>query len=201
MRQTTLRKIAAVVSAVFQPVFVPLYVLMLWWMVVPVAFLSEYTIFCSICMATFTFLLPGVVHLILYFTHQISDFFISNPKERNLIYMVSIVCTLLGFLMLNYMECWPLTSFLLASLLALFVVWIINHFWKISAHMAAWSCMVGCVYLFELETHRLDVECIILLVLIGGLLGWSRVEQRAHTLAQVLCGELLGVAASLVMLI
>lgn len=199
MSETLLHKIAAVVSALLQPIFVPLYALLLWWMIVPEQFGRQYCWYCSAIVLIFSFLLPGAIHLFYYFTGRVSNFFISNRHERRRIYMISISCVLLGYILLEILDFWPISSFMRSSMIALTGVWIINYFWKISAHMAAWSCLVGCVFVFEFMTHRSDIEMIEMLVLLTGLLGWSRLEQRAHTLGQVLCGCLLGVASALTM--
>ncbi|MDO4190393.1 MAG: hypothetical protein Q4D14_01725 [Bacteroidales bacterium] len=201
MQQTVSQKLARIASAVLQPIFVPLYAILLWWTVVPAELGWSYRLYSATPMFFFAFLFPGTVHLWYYATGRVSDFFISNKKERRPIYIISMVSILFCCLQLHLFHIWPLSTFMLYSLVALCIVSLINRRWKISAHMAAWGCLVGGVFAFQYATYRLNLELLILLVLLSGVLGWARIETHSHTLSQVISGFLLGVGSATIALL
>jgi|Deesub1362B_J571_1020462.scaffolds.fasta_scaffold02830_2 membrane-associated phospholipid phosphatase len=107
-------------------------------------------------------------------------------QERTIPYLISILTLVLTAGLLHLVRA---PGFLLAMTLAYLgntlFIFLINFFWKMSAHLMGASGPVGVlVYKFGLPAMPL------LLLLIP--LGWARLQLRAHTLAQVIAGALSG---------
>lgn len=86
----------------------------------------------------------------------------------------------------------PLVAMFCAVWVGLIITMLINLKWKISVHMLAQGGMIGCLLALS-NLHFLRVgPLVILLVLIAGWVGFSRLYLQAHTHAQVYAGFILG---------
>jgi membrane-associated phospholipid phosphatase len=77
-------------------------------------------------------------------------------------------------------------------LMSVVVVMLVNHWWKISAHMSGIGGLLGAVitltYYFKDNTMWLYMA----LFVIAGLVAFSRLKLKAHTIWQVLAGFFVG---------
>ena len=83
---------------------------------------------------------------------------------------------------------------MVGATLSLMLIFLINFFWKISAHMAGIGGLCGGVFACALSFQSNPVALICILILISGAFGYSRLYLRAHTMGQVICGYVLGFA-------
>jgi membrane-associated phospholipid phosphatase len=80
----------------------------------------------------------------------------------------------------------------LGVILALLAVTIINHWWKISAHLTGIGGLLGGICSFALNYSMLPLPLIIIVLVLTLLLMLARLYLNAHTPLQVVCGFLLG---------
>ncbi len=126
---------------------------------------------------------------------RVSHFHIPVRSERNAPYLLSLV-----LLIFTYFFLWMLKapSLLLAATLAsignTFFIFIVNIFWKISAHMMGAAAPL---VTFSFAFGKWVLPFYLFLVLIG----WSRVRLKAHTVAQVVAGGLAGLLLTYVQLV
>jgi membrane-associated phospholipid phosphatase len=78
---------------------------------------------------------------------------------------------------------------------ALGIVTIINHWWKISAHLTGIGGLLGGVCSFAMNYARLPLGMIIALLVVSLLLMYARIYLNAHSPMQVVCGFILGILA------
>lgn len=186
---------ARILSIVLQPVFIPFYGFILLTQYDPVLSnlpLSAKSLIWLIVFFT-TCLIPSAVIGICLKTGLVSDTFISNRKQRPIPY----VFTVLGYSICIY---WlyqigldfTYTAPLIGAIIGLFIILPINYFWKISAHLSAFGGLCGGVFAFALMHGTAPIVSFIALILLSGLLGWARMELKAHTFGQVCCGWLNG---------
>lgn len=187
--------IARIFSIILQPIFIPLYGVIL---------LTEYDFTLSnlpisakslIWLIVFlsTGLFPAIVIGICIKYGMVSDTFISNRQQRP----IPFVFTLLGYLFGIY---WLrevglnlfYTAPILGASIGLMIMLPINYFWKISAHLSAIGGLCGGVFTFAIIYGTTPVIPLVSLILLSGILGWSRMELKAHTFGQVCCGWLNG---------
>lgn len=84
--------------------------------------------------------------------------------------------------------------FMVGGLLASIVSLVVNHWWKISAHMAAVGGLAALMFRIMTDHYGLpfDIWVLIGVVMIVGLVGTSRLLLERHTLGQVAAGTLNG---------
>lgn len=80
----------------------------------------------------------------------------------------------------------------LASATLILISWIITLRWKISIHMASLGGYLAIVFIGFLASTNPILPEIVIILLLSGLLGWARVERKAHSQAQVIAGLILG---------
>jgi len=115
---------------------------------------------------------------------KISDWEMTQRRQRYPLYLLSLVCGGLALVFLKVSG--SQTLFIVALifyLLGIFVT-LINFFWKISVHTA--GITAGAL------AFNLLLSQSALLYLLIPLVAWSRREERKHTLAQILGGISLG---------
>ena len=80
--------------------------------------------------------------------------------------------------------------------LALLAVTIINHWWKISAHLTALGGLLGGICSISLYYNVLPSSLIIGILIVSLLLMYARLYLNAHTPLQVVCGYILGIVCT-----
>lgn len=137
-------------------------------------------------------LLPALFVLaapLLYFIYalkrgKISDWEVTERRERYALYLLSLVCGGLGLWLLRPFGSQTLiTVALIFYLLGIFVT-LVNFFWKISAHAAG------------ITTGSLTFNLLLgqspLFYFLIPMVVWGRYAEKKHTPSQLLAGVLLG---------
>jgi membrane-associated phospholipid phosphatase len=116
---------------------------------------------------------------------KLESIFPEGQSQRKLVYLIATVVAAIGYGVMWYLEAPRLLQIsFLGGLLAVIIFMVINIFWKISLHAAFVSAAAvvltvvfgaGAVWVFALLP----------------LIGWSRLELKMHTLAQVIAGAAL----------
>ena len=88
----------------------------------------------------------------------------------------------------------PLVLFVVAigATIAILLITIVNHWWKISAHLTAMGGLLGGICSIALTYSILPTTLIICTLVISLLLMYARLYVNAHTPLQVVCGYILG---------
>ena len=147
----------------------------------------------------FTVLIPTML-IRLYRRYQGWSLLHLLARERRVIpYVISILCYFTCYNILTHHNV-PhiITSILVAALVVQILCALVNVWWKISTHTAAIGGVTGGVIAFAFIFNFNPIWWLTLVVLLGGLVGSSRMMLRQHTLAQVVCGFLLGMLAVIV---
>ena len=146
----------------------------------------------------FTFLCPIVWIVMMKKLELISDYKLSNPKERIIPYVA--VAT---FYMWTYRLFKPtpeLTQFsnqvismmMLGAAVAIFIGFFINIFRKISLHAIGAGCMLG-LALVMIHLSDYDLKFFfVFVILAGGLIGTSRLLLGVHKQSEIYAGYLVG---------
>ncbi len=139
------------------------------------------------------YLLMAVVLPVLYVvwllkSGRISDFHLSDRRQRRGPFVASLICGIAGFALVAYMGApssllGPVAG-LLAEILLLFVI---SLAWQVSVHTATTAGLVT----YACLAFGPVAACWALLV---PVVAWARIYLRRHTLAQTLAGAWLGVA-------
>ena len=148
-----------------------------------------------------TCLLPITAIWIMMKKGDVKDLNIDNPRERTIPYLYSA----LGFGFWSYLLVQILhapvfiSCVAIGATLAIGLVAIINHWWKISAHLTGLGGLVGGVLTYCLGLGAYPTWGTLCLFLgLSWLLMWARLYLDAHTAAQVCTGWLLGMICTFV---
>lgn len=196
-----MKQISLFISSIFQPLLMPIY---------SVALLFVYTYFrfvyanhfFSLFIPTvlFTFLIPGVLIYIMMRVGIISDLSLPKRSDRFAPYAVAILS--FGFLIYYFHKLGLPIWFLMmlgASIIVMLMATIITLWWKISAHMFGISSLLGGVMAVCYFVEKSNPSYLFMvLFLLSGMVGTSRIILKRHTPGQVYAGFFLGFMVSFV---
>jgi membrane-associated phospholipid phosphatase len=144
--------------------------------------------------AVLTLIIPIILLVFLWRKGYIDSLHIDNAKQRTTPYIYTLICY--GFWAYFVRVTVKMPTFMLlvaiGAMVALLAVTIINHWWKISAHLTGIGGLLGGICSFALNYSTLPLMLIIIVLLLSLLLMYARLYLQAHTPMQVVCGFLLG---------
>lgn len=145
-----------------------------------------------------TAVIPITLILILWKRGTISSIHINNAQERTTPYIYSAMC--FGFWCYFILEVIKLPSVWLLIALgatgALLLVTVINHWWKISAHLTAMGGLLGGICSLSLYYATAFTIPVLIVLLISLLLMYARIYLQVHTPLQVVAGYVLGIVCT-----
>ncbi len=187
--------LAKIISVVFHPLFMPLYGLAIIYTAptimgfLPVA--AKKLLFMIIFMNNVV--LPVVMLPLLKNRNLISSYSIDERNERIVpLVAVAILYTITSYIILRIHLPSFLKSFIFASTILVFVITIINLWWKISIHAVGAGSLVAVVAVLSAEMLVPLSGYLISSIIIGGLVLFARLQLNAHNPAQVWTGFFTG---------
>lgn len=155
---------------------------------------ASYMGMCIAGTAVLTLIIPIILLVFLWRKGYIDSLHIDNAKQRTTPYIYTLICY--GFWAYFVRVTVKMPTFMLlvaiGAMVALLAVTIINHWWKISAHLTGIGGLLGGICSFALNYSTLPLMLIIIVLLLSLLLMYARIYLQAHTPMQVVCGFLLG---------
>ena len=155
---------------------------------------ASYMGMCIAGTAVLTLIIPIILLVFLWRKGYIDSLHIDNAKQRTTPYIYTLICY--GFWAYFVRVTVKMPTFMLlvaiGAMVALLAVTIINHWWKISAHLTGIGGLLGGICSFALNYSILPLILIITVLLLSLLLMYARIYLQAHTPMQVVCGFLLG---------
>ncbi len=187
-------KIAQIISVIFQPLFVPTYALILL-LSCPIFYFSPtYKLVLLSFFVACTCVVPLVCSLILYSPKSLT---VLERTKRHIIYILTFISYVFCFyLMWKIRVPFALLVMYAGCVLAVFLLMVVNFFWKISAHSTVMGSLCGYIFLMEFYAQTNNVGLFVVVVLLLGIVGWARLQLNAHTVSQVFAGYALGLLPS-----
>ena len=184
-------------SILLYPMWMPLYGVILFCVaarkllpILPASYMGM----CIAGTAVLTLIIPIILLVFLWRKGYIDSLHIDNAKQRTTPYIYTLICY--GFWAYFVRVTVKMPTFMLlvaiGAMVALLAVTIINHWWKISAHLTGIGGLLGGICSFALNYSILPLMLIITVLLLSLLLMYARIYLQAHTPMQVVCGFLLG---------
>lgn len=200
--QSPLHRAAAVISNIFTPIAMPTYAMALALWLTPLVVLPErMRLAVTGVIALITAVLPMASILALMRLGRVSDFSISDRRQRITPFAVSIACYIGAALYLRgvHAPTW-LTMFYIGAAATSAIALIISLKWKISAHASASGGVTAIVgwLAFNGLINFGGVWWLTGMIILVGLVATSRLILHRHTLAQVITGATLGCAVELI---
>lgn len=142
-----------------------------------------------------TCVLPMIVIAILHNYKYIEDKHLINRKERWLPYSFTILCYVAASLYMTHIHApnW-LLGFMWGGTLACGLAFIINFWWKISAHTAGIGGIIALLFCIHVDGYEaFNIFWLICMtIILAGAVGSSRLYQERHTFWQVVAGYING---------
>ena len=187
--------LAKLLSRLLHPVFIPTITLaIISTKFLNIIILSNQLNIIIIGTVIFTLLFPLLSILYLLFTKRIKSLQIEEKEERILPILFTIIWMLIGYYFLgNILEYAPVVNSIYLGMIAtLGITLLITKYWKISLHMAAIGGCFG-VFLNLQYIYGGVINYVIFILILSGLLGYSRAILKAHNMRQIYSGFFLGV--------
>ena len=190
-------------SIVLYPMLMPLYGILLFCVGAKQLIPLLPSLYISLCIAgtaVITLVIPILLLVFMWKKGQIDSLHINDAKQRTTPYMYTLICYGFWAYFLRVTLQLPIFLLLVAigSMFALLAVTIINHWWKISAHLTGIGGLLGGICSFALSYSVLPFWLIIIVLLVALILMYARLYLDAHTPMQVVCGFLLGLLSTFI---
>ncbi len=189
-----MRKLATGVSTIFHPVFLPF--LACYWLINQDVFFLREDLKPLVTQSIFivSLAIPLISVFILKQMGVVSSIRIPNVKERRIPYYITFLSfLLLGLFFRNsvYIPSELSMIFISCALSVLILIGLIP-ITKASAHMACMGGIIGALYVFTVYLNYTFFFPIIILFILAGFVGWSRLVLKAHSHEQLLVGFIIG---------
>ena len=192
------------ISIVLHPILMPLLALYLTLETLPfVAFaISQYLNYIYCIVICSTIILPLLSIFFLIKKGKVSSLEMSNHKERSLPLFITVIWMSLGVFMLSNILFYApiLKAEIIGAILIILFAAIISKFWKISLHLLGLGGVVGVFIALQLIEGGV-LHLLLIFILLSGILGVARIQQKAHNHTQVYLGFLLGLSVELITLL
>lgn len=190
------KKFAMALSIIFQPVFVPIYSLVILYHAntyITYAIPQDVWKFIFIITLLNTVVFPMGVFYYFLRSGLIESLHMHSAKERSLPFLSMIVFHLSTFYVFSRIPVPDLfLNLILGAALSVATAFVINLKWKISIHMLGMGGIVGTIIGIVLRYQVEAVPLVMALVLLSGLVGYARLKLNAHTPLQVYAGFVMG---------
>jgi len=191
-------RIAQAISYLLHPLLIPTYFMFLL-LQLPLfqsqSFSMNATIWLLSMVFVFTFLLPVVMILTMYYFRLIDSIELKERSQRTLPLLFTAVS---GYGLIYIMRQSGLPGYfqyvLYCMLVALVTGLLVNLFYKISLHTLSWGAATAALTGLSLNLGLVMPATIAGAMMLSGLVGFARLKLNAHNSAQVYLGFAAGVA-------
>jgi len=198
------RTVAKIISILFHPLVLPTYAFVLVYFTNPLLF-SAYgskqisQIFIAVMINTFLF--PFIAIILLWRLGFVKSLEMDDPKERLVPYITTgafYIWAYIVFRKSGYPQVFDII--ILGATITLFAIFMLNLFWKISAHAGAMGCFIVIILALCLLSADNVSYLLIITVLLAGIIGSSRLVLSAHNTGEIFIGYFIGVMSMAVAL-
>lgn len=192
---------ARFISYLFHPIWMPLYVVLIFWeMNGRVHFYPESNVWFYILLVIFinSILIPLLMFWMMKRLNIISSLSMDRKQDRLVPFLITGIFYITTWFVFYNLGIMDLVAYLfIVAALLVFLAILVNLFWKISIHSMSMGAMsVFIVYLTA--AHFLNSSWPAYgIVLLSGLVGFSRLKLKSHSPAQIYVGYLLGVLVTI----
>ena len=183
-----------IVSILFHPVFVPTITVFLVVKIYSnIIILENQAGIILIGTCVFSLILPLLSVFILLLTKKIDSLEMPKKEERFLPILFASIWMILGFYFMKEIFSYApiMKSIYLGSIYVILIALLITKKWKISLHMLAIGGATGVFIMLEFLFGQ-NLMLLLITILISGILGYSRLSLKAHSLNQIYAGFIVG---------
>jgi hypothetical protein len=198
-------RIAKMFTIVFHPLFVPFYMLLIllnvntfFAMMIPV----KAKLLLSGLVFLTTILLPLLIVFLLYRLKLVKSFYLESREER--IYpllTVAVFYYITYYLLKSFPISFIFSYYMLGSTFLTILAMIISFYRKISLHMIGIGGMLGLLMGLSLNLNLDLTWFVISAIILGGFLGFARIQSNSHKPSEIYSGFLVGVSVMFLLFI
>jgi membrane-associated phospholipid phosphatase len=198
------KALANFISFIFHPFFIPLYsflflLFMPFWF--SVFLLLKVKLLILAIVFSFTAVFPLINILFLKFLKIIKEVHLRDSKDRTFPYIIILVFYLALFYVFTEFRLLNIYKWIIVgAAISIFIIFIINFFTKVSAHLAAFGGFVGLILELSWNMQINFISYLCAAFMCAGLLAWARIKLKAHTPLQVYLGFFIGCAVMFITL-
>jgi len=189
-------RLSKIISVILHPIFMPLIALKLTLFLVPSigAALNTSISFIVGIVVISTIILPFISILFFIKTGAVKSLEMSDHKERSTPLMYSAFFMFIGYLFVNsaLTSASALKAEFLGAIVIISLAAFISKFWKISLHMLGIGGLVGVLIGLHFVSNQDLSQFVLISTLLSGVLGVSRINEKAHNHLQIYIGFILG---------
>ena len=183
-----------IVSILFHPVFVPTITVFLVVKIYSnIIILENQAGIILIGTCVFSLILPLLSVFILLLTKKIDSLEMPKKEERFLPILFASIWMILGFYFMKEIFSYApiMKSIYLGAIYVMLIALLMTKKWKISLHMLAIGGATGVLIMLEFLFGQ-NLMLLLITILTSGILGFSRLSLKAHSLNQIYAGFIVG---------
>ena len=197
-----MKKLASFLSAIFHPLILPTYAIILIYYSPTYLQMEAFEIKRAVFVIVFliSFISPLLSIFLLVSFRVVSDIFMTEKKERIMPLITVFFFYLAGYFIMQKFPMrlsYYITSFLLVSAMVVVVTFFINFITKISIHTISIGSFLGFGIIF---CHKMGIDAFYFttsLIFISSIVAFARLYLKAHTPFQVYLGFFTGLLIGL----
>ena len=193
-----MQKLATIISTILHPLLMATYGCLLVFFGLSNSIYAVYTPFKTkiviiLMVFVFTFFIPVINLFILFKLKYVSSIRLENREERIFPLVMTAFCYFGLFYLIYDFNIWPAVKlFVLGGGLCILLTAIISMWWQISAHLIGIGGVFGVLLAFCYYMQMPVFTAISISVLLAGIIGFARLQLRAHIPSQVYVGFIVG---------
>jgi hypothetical protein len=189
--------IAKIVSVIFNPLFIPLYGLLIIFMAPTLFWYIPFKVkkILFLVVATNNIFIPITLLPFFRYRNIISSWIIETRKDRIVpLLTVSVFYSITSFIIFRLQIPAFVKAFMFSMTFIAITLTIINFWWKISLYSAGAGALAGIIIILSLKMLVPLTWFLIPVILAGGLVLASRLKLNSHNSSEVYLGYLAGFA-------
>lgn len=189
-------EVSRYISAIFSPMLMPSYCVALAMWLTPLSDIAENTrLIVSLVVLFLTGIIPFAMLFALLKAGYVNNLDVSNRTQRLIPILAISLCYIAATIYIHRIKGSDWLAMIYVGAFAAGVICaIVSTFWKISAHGTAAGAVIGLLMRFVVSELNVIpmLPWVIGAILLGGIIGVSRMVLRAHTPGEYIAGEVLG---------
>lgn len=189
-----LEKVSRIVSIIFNPILTPTFgfILLFFSGFYENMLTGEAIRFILLVIFFSTATLPMLSAAILSFNSKF-DLLMKDKRDRIVPLLLTSIFYYIGFVLLGRIHFLSMFKlFMIGGVLLIICLLFISFKWKISIHMAAIGAVTATFFAISFRSGVNPVNALVILVIVSGLIGTSRLVLNKNSLLQVAAGYVLG---------
>ncbi len=189
-------RFSQVISYLLHPMFIPIFSVLIvirFPALVPNTFSSTSTLLIILKVSLFTIFIPALVSILMVKLRVIDSLVMLKREQRNIPLLVTSSSYLVMIYTLKSSGIPSAVLYILyTAMFALLVGMLVNLFYKISLHTLGWGGMAASFAGLMLQTGFDFIAIVLASIAVAGLVGYARLNEKAHTQIQIYSGFCLG---------